>query len=270
MSTMKINDLDLNVQSSGQGEAFLWSHGLLSSIEAEDALGWMGWTEFPTSVRLVRYDVRGHGKSAASDQPEDYHYRNLGQDMLAVADAVGTQRFIAGGGSMGCGSALWAALAAPERIKALVLMNPGTAWDTRARQAHLLRRGARIGSIFGGNAMANLLDRSMGKSLPAWMAAAEPEKIPVFSLGLRSLSRKALKTIFLGAASSDLPPKEVFPALADIPVIIFGWDGDPTHPVSTAQELHRLLPRSKLFIARGYEDFKTIPARMRKFVAAYS
>jgi len=58
--------------------------------------------------------------------------------------------------------------------------------------------------------------------------------------------------------------------LAGIPAIIFGWEGDPTHPVSTAQELHRLLPQSELFIARGYEEFKTIPERMRKFVAAYS
>jgi 3-oxoadipate enol-lactonase len=267
---MKINNLDFNVQASGQGEAFLWSHGLLSSIEAEDALGWMQWYDFPLSVRLVRYDARGHGRSEASDEPEDYHYRNLGQDMLALADAAGAGRFIAGGGSMGCGTALYAALAAPGRVKALVLMTPGTAWETRAAQANLLGRAARIGGLFGGKAMAKMVDRSMGKSLPAWLAEAEPEKIPVLSIGLQTLGGKALRTIFQGAGLSDLPPKQAFPALAGIPAIIFGWEGDPTHPVSTAQELHRLLPQSELFIARGYEEFKTIPERMRKFVAAYS
>ena len=56
--------------------------------------------------------------------------------------------------------------------------------------------------------------------------------------------------------------------LAGIPCTILAWVDDPTHPVSSAEELHDLLPQSELFIAQGYEDFKTIPERVRLFVAS--
>jgi len=48
------------------------------------------------------------------------------------------------------------------------------------------------------------------------------------------------------------------------------WVDAPTHPVSTAEELQRLLPKSELFIAKGYQEFKTIPQRMREFVVEHA
>lgn len=77
----------------------------------------------------------------------------------------------------------------------------------------------------------------------------------------------ALWNIFKGAVLADLPPRDELKAIADIPCLILPWIGDPTHPVSSAEELQRLLPKSVLFIAQGYEGFKTIPQRMKDFVA---
>ena len=37
-----------------------------------------------------------------------------------------------------------------------------------------------------------------------------------------------------------------------------------------AEEVHRLLPKSELFIAQGYEDFKIIPERIWDFVTEYA
>ena len=82
--------------------------------------------------------------------------------------------------------------------------------------------------------------------------------------------RTALWNIFKGAGLTDLPPRAELKAIADIPCLILAWVGDPTHPVSSAEELHRLLPNSELFIAQGYEDFKTIPQRMREFVVQHA
>lgn len=267
---MKIADLEFNVRIAGRGPDVVWSHGLLSSMEAEDALGWMGWEDFPRHVRLVRYDARGHGRSAGTAESEDYEYRQLARDMLAVARAAGAERFVAGGSSMGCATALHAALAAPSRIKALILMNPGTAWETRPAQAHMLERAAAAGAVLGGQAMAGIMDKTISRSMPAWLVRAEPEKSELYTMGMRTVGKQTLRAIFQGAAHSDLPAKLAITRLADIPVIIFGWDGDPTHPVSTAQELHLLLPRSELFIARGYEQFQSIPARLREFVEMYA
>lgn len=267
---MKIRGLDLNVQTQGEGPVFVWGHGLSASIEAEDVLDWFQWDKFPENVKLVRYDARGHGKSQLSKKPEDYHWRNLGQDMVAVADAVGAEKFIAGGSSMGCATTIYAALQAPERMKGLVLNIPPTAWETRAAQGKLWNRFALIGRLLGGKGMTRMMSGSMDRMLPKWMIENEPEKVEGVAKGTAAQKGVALWNIFKGAGLADLPPREELKAITDIPCTILAWVDDPTHPVSSAEELHRLLPKSELFIAQGYDDFKTIPGRMRDFVVKYA
>ena len=131
---MQISNLEFNVQVSGEGPAFIWAHGLTASMVSEDLLGIFEWDEFLDNIQLLRYDARGHGETEPSYTPADYHWSNLAKDMLSVADALGIDEFVAGGQSMGCATTIYAGLMAPERIKGLVLMNPPTAWETRAAQ----------------------------------------------------------------------------------------------------------------------------------------
>lgn len=267
---MKVNNLEFEVQVRGSGERFIWGHGLSMSIEAEDILDWFQWRDFPKSVQLVRYDARGHGKSEPSRKPEDYHWRNLGNDMLTIADGVGAEKFIAGGSSMGCATALCAAIQAPDRIKALALVIPPTAWETRAAQGAVWNRFAFIGGLLGGKGMGSAMGKNIDRMLPSWLIEAEPEKFEGIVKGMAAQKRIALWNIFKGAGLTDLPPREDFRAIADIPCQILAWVGDPTHPVSSAEEVHNLLPKSELFVAQGYEDFKTIPQRIRDFVSKYA
>ncbi|MEZ5217662.1 MAG: alpha/beta fold hydrolase [Ilumatobacteraceae bacterium] len=83
---------------------------------------------------VVRYDAAGHGDSESTDDLVRYHWRELALDQLALANQLRIDRYIAGGASMGSATALHAAVFAPERIAALVLMIPPTAWETRAAQ----------------------------------------------------------------------------------------------------------------------------------------
>jgi len=267
---MDIRGLKLNVQTRGEGEIFIWGHGLSLNIEAEDILNWFRWDNFPKDVKLIRYDARGHGESQLSKKPEDYHWRNLGRDMVAVADAVGAGRFIAGGSSMGCSTSIYAALQVPERIKALVLVIPPIAWEARAGQGKLWNRFALIGRLLGGSGMAKMMEKIADRMLPGWLIENEPAKIEGVAKGIAAQKGSALWNIFKGAANTDLPPREEFKAITDIPCQILAWVGDPTHPVSSAEELHRLLPKSELYIAQGYDDFKTIPQRMQDFVIKHA
>lgn len=267
---MKIRGLDINVQTTGEGPVFVWGHGLSASIQAEDILDWFEWGKFPEYVKLVRYDARGHGKSQLSKDPGDYHWRNLGEDMLAVADAVGAEKFIAGGDSMGCATTIYAAVQAPERMKALVLVIPPTAWEIRAAQGKLWNRFALIGRILGGKGMSRMMGGSMDRMLPKWMTENEPEKLKGIAKGIEAQKGDAIWSIFKGAALTDLPPREDLKAIGNIPCTILGWVDDPIHPVSSAEELHRLLPKSELFVAQNYEEFKTIPGRIKDFVSKYA
>ncbi len=69
--------------------------------------------------RIVRYDSRGHGKTTAGHGP--YAIEQLGQDALAIADALGIGKFHWLGLSMGSMVGLWLLVHAPGRIGRAVL-----------------------------------------------------------------------------------------------------------------------------------------------------
>ncbi|TDB92839.1 alpha/beta fold hydrolase [Nonomuraea longispora] len=70
--------------------------------------------------RVVRYDMRGHGRSGDADDEVCHH-----EDLLALMDAARIERAALIGSSMGGAYAVEAALAAPSRIAALVLIGSG-------------------------------------------------------------------------------------------------------------------------------------------------
>jgi pimeloyl-ACP methyl ester carboxylesterase len=79
--------------------------------------------------RAVALDVRGHGRSAP---PRDGSYAvpAMGEDVVAVADALGIRRFVLVGHSQGAAVAIAAAARAWERVLGLLLLDPAT--DGRA------------------------------------------------------------------------------------------------------------------------------------------
>ncbi len=265
---MQIRGVDLNIRIVGEGTPFIWGHGMLLPMQSEDRFGL--WDGFPKDIKLVRYDARGHGASQQSHRQEDYDFRNLALDMLAIADAIGAKQFIAGGGSLGCVTALYAALQAPDRIQALVLHSPGTAWETRPAQARFYKRLAIAAVLVGGRGLAALASRAMARSSPDWLMPERMATREAFAVGLSAFQRRTLWALLRAVAVNDLPPREELQDLANIPTIILARVGDPVHPVSSAQELHRLLPQSELFIAQGWEEYKSIPVRIRDFVTRFA
>jgi 3-oxoadipate enol-lactonase len=73
---------------------------------------------------VVAYDARGHGRSAPAPEPHAYTYELLAGDLEAVLDAVGVERAVLAGASMGAHTALRFALEHPERVAALALITP--------------------------------------------------------------------------------------------------------------------------------------------------
>ena len=69
---------------------------------------------------LVLLDLPGHGHSASLPAGADYALNGAIHHVLDAADALGWERFILLGHSMGAGIASLLAAAAPERIQALV------------------------------------------------------------------------------------------------------------------------------------------------------
>jgi pimeloyl-ACP methyl ester carboxylesterase len=204
----------------------------------------------PDGYRLVRYDARGHGESGASADPEDYGYPSLAADQLALADALGIERFVSGGMSMGTGTALHVAVEAPERVLALVLGLPPTAWEGRAA------RGATYqdrGRLLREQGRAALVDQVMAESLaPIFEPFAE-----AVEAGIReryeSYDVEVLAPLLTGIGASDLPPPEAIASLA-MPVLVLAWQGDPVHPEATARRLAELLPQAEVEVAASLRE----------------
>jgi pimeloyl-ACP methyl ester carboxylesterase len=262
---MKINEAEFNIRVKGRGRPFIWGHGLTSSMDGEDALDIFKWNDFSNQIQLIRYDARGHGQTASSHKPDHYQWRFLADDMKALADALRIDSYMAGGQSMGSATALYAALKVPHRIEGLVLVTPPTAWEKRKAMSHAYRKMARTSVVLGGKLMAKLASGRLRKDLPDWLAGAPEEKIRNTMEGLKTMDRRTLSVLYAGAASTDLPSKEVIRSI-DIPALILAWTGDPGHPVEIAAELHRLLPQSHLVVAERYSDVEKWPQLMQAFI----
>ncbi len=78
------------------------------------------WRSLAGSHRLLRLDMRGFGRSPLPPDP----YSNA-RDVLDVMDAAGIERAALVGASLGGRVVLEAAVAAPERVSALVLAGSG-------------------------------------------------------------------------------------------------------------------------------------------------
>jgi pimeloyl-ACP methyl ester carboxylesterase len=253
-----VRGCQLATRETGQGVPFLWGHGLLSSMAQEDAVGLFAWRG--AEARIVRYDARGHGDSSASYDPAELRWPALAQDMLALADTLGPGRLFLGGVSMGCATALHAAVAAPERVAGLVLVAPPTAWSTRPRQARFYRFASSLVGRFG-LAPFRLLARIPAARGGSPVAAFQSVLVDQ----LARADARAVAATLRGAAESDLPEPERLGGL-HAPALILAWRNDPVHPVSTARRLAELLPKADLSVAATLGEIRAWPPRVARFL----
>ncbi|MDJ0864550.1 MAG: alpha/beta hydrolase [Myxococcota bacterium] len=259
---MRVRGVDLALRDTGSGTPFLWGHGLLGSMEQEDDAALFDFGEMAAGRRLLRFDARGHGRSEATLAPDDYRWPSLARDLLGLADALGLDRAVLGGVSMGAATALHAALAASGRAAALVLAGPPTAWSTRPRQARLYRVSAGMVGALG-------LAPFRGLAGLAGLGASNPTLAAMQRSVMRSLRRadaRAVEAALRGAARSDLPDPERLRRL-EVPALILAWSGDRTHPVSTAERLAELLPDAALHVARDAAELGRWATLVQRFLA---
>lgn len=221
----------LAVTTTGDGQPFLWGHGLLQSMASEDETGPIKWPDVDLpDIHLVRWDARGHGTSPAPDGSGACRWPALARDALSLADRNDLRSFSIGGASMGAATALWTAVLAPERVDRLVLALPPTAWESRGRSAGLYR----VGGVLS-------------------------ERLPIGRSRRRAV-------VLRGAAESDLPDPV---AISEItaPALILAWRFDPMHPVKTAERLADLLPGADLHVTRRIGDTSGWVERLREFLS---
>ncbi|MBR0719442.1 alpha/beta fold hydrolase [Bradyrhizobium liaoningense] len=137
MPTINRDGVAIYYEVHGNGPPLLLTHG----YSATSAM-WQGQIEtFSRDHTLVLWDMRGHGQSDYPDDPKAYSEALTVSDMADILDAVGTDRAIIGGLSLGGYMSLAFYRANPARVRALLIIDTGPgfkkddareAWNKRA------------------------------------------------------------------------------------------------------------------------------------------
>ena len=252
-----VRGVEIAVRDEGRGLPFFWGHGFVSSMQQEDQFMVMDWERLARRYRVIRWDARGHGLSGGAPVPGDYRWDNLATDLLALADALGVERFVAGGVSMGAATALHAAVQAPRRIMAMVLMLAPTAWETRDPQADIYRGAAVLVERLG---IEGYLEQLRTLPAPEILADFADRFSPV-----PYVKEDLLPSVLRGAANSDLPPQESLRAVT-APALLLPWVSDDGHPMSTSERLLELLPDVQIHVAHDLRDVMSWTDRIDTFL----
>ncbi|MGA1245057.1 MAG: alpha/beta fold hydrolase [Ilumatobacteraceae bacterium] len=117
MATARINGTDINfLDTGGDGPVVILSHGFLmdhTMFESQVA-------ELRSTHRVITWDERGFGGTKATGE---FTYWDSARDVLGLMDHLGIESAIVGGMSQGGFLSMRVALTAPERVRALILID---------------------------------------------------------------------------------------------------------------------------------------------------
>jgi pimeloyl-ACP methyl ester carboxylesterase len=142
-------------EREGSGDAVVLIHG-----NAGDRRHWEhGLSQLVRSHQVIRYDVRGYGRSTVPVEGQEYADH---EDLRALLDELGIAKAHLTGWSMGCGIAVDFALAYPKRTASLVAVGPWVS-GYKSPAADQLFAGFR--------AVAAAASRGREAAVAAWMDA---------------------------------------------------------------------------------------------------
>jgi 3-oxoadipate enol-lactonase/4-carboxymuconolactone decarboxylase len=161
--------------------------------------------------RVLRYDLRGHGASGVT--AGDYRIEQLAADALALADALGIDRFAFCGLSLGGMIGQWLAAKAPHRLTAGVLANTSATADAARMQA---RREA---VLSGG--MAAIADMVMSRFFSPRLV---DDRSPIVASARRTLL--ATSPVGYAGCCAAIRDMDLTPLLSRIRIPVLIVDGE--------------------------------------------
>lgn len=113
------NSITFHYEVKGEGLPFIFLHGL-----GNDHTHAFNTMEIRDGVQLISLDQHGHGTSGYDW--DHMNFDTMADDVVALADHLGLERFLVGGISMGAGVSVNLATRYPKRLLGAVLIRP--AW----------------------------------------------------------------------------------------------------------------------------------------------
>ncbi len=203
---------------------------LLHSLGTTVELWSPQWEPFQRSFRVIRYDVRGHGRSQPAAGP--YTLDRLGRDALAVLDIAGAERAHVCGVSLGGLTAQWLGAHAPDRIARLVVANTAARLGSREVWAE------RMGAVRRGG-MAAVADASVARWFTDRYREVEPATVDDFRSMLLACPVEGYAGCCAVLRDGDL--REVVGSI-QAPTLVITGSYDAATPPSLGESLRQRVP----------------------------
>ena len=240
--------LTVHLRDTGPRDApaLVLVHGSNSSLQT-----WEPWADrLGKTYRIIRMDLPGHGLTGASPT-RDYSAAAYVGVVERIRAKLGIDHIVLAGNSMGGGVAWHYALAHPDHVRALVLIDSVGQPEPGNGKAPLAFRIARVPVLR--NVAAQITPRSMiADSLPGVFGnpkLADAAMVDRYWELLRYPGNREA-TLDRFARPSDRATDAQLASLK-LPVLILWGEKDQLIPVSSGQWLHARIPGSRLIVYPG-------------------
>lgn len=227
----------------------VWIHG--GSVE-DSSFMLPDLEPFVGRIRALFPDTRGHGRSQKFERSEEYTYAAKCGDLLLWLDALGVERAIWGGASMGGALSLWAAVHHPERVRAVVSISGPPYEPTEsdklwwARHRPLVAAG-RFDEYFDANIQLRMGEDALRR------LKSRPERYAEVIARLRSHSVASLLALLDETYSRTEWLAECARIRCPVLVVAGAEDSFPTAEMS--QRVADIIPDARLHVVAGGPHF---------------
>ncbi len=165
MARTAVNGIGFQYEIASDGLPLLLLHGFTGSGAA-----WRPFEGAWDRVCTVAVDLIGHGGTDAPDDESRYTMERCTTDLVALLDALSIDRAAVLGYSMGGRVALHLALAAPERVTALILESAATGIEDDAGRRARIASDRALADDIERDGIEAFVDR--WERLPMWATQA--------------------------------------------------------------------------------------------------
>jgi pimeloyl-ACP methyl ester carboxylesterase len=236
-----------------QAPALILLHGSNADLHT-----WEPWVQaLKAKYRVIRFDQVGHGLTGP-DPKDDYSRANYVAHVGAVADKLGLKQFILGGNSMGGKHALAYAIAHPERVTGLVLVDgsggPMLKLDKKKDDEDSGNIGFKIAQTPGINLLVeqitprSLIAQSLEQSVSV-KSVANAAAVDRYWEMLRYPGNRRATLKRFSQPYDPLGEAEI--AAVATPALILWGEEDRLIPVEAGQWLAKTLPNNRLVVYPG-------------------
>ncbi|MEM8695378.1 MAG: alpha/beta hydrolase [Pseudomonadota bacterium] len=242
------NGLTVHVRDEGPRDApaILLVHGSSASLHT-----WEPWVaSLSNEYRVVTYDQPGHGLTGPHPDG-DYSTESFVGALAGVADALDLGRFVVGGNSMGGWTSWNYALAHPDRIDGLLLIDSSGAPDARPQKIPIGFRIARmpvISSLMQRITPRSMVERSLRQSV-ANQDMIDDAMIDRYYDLIRYPGNRAA-TLARGRAERTMASPETMATISAPTLLIWGAE-DTLVPLSAGEWFDEHIPDSVLIAYQG-------------------